>query len=116
RERPIAAPLRMNSGIESSVMLAISSNTFWVIVSVAAAGMNINMNSTAMVPRAKAIGMPENITTRVPSPYKIPMVDSAILFLLANDAGDQLQQDLQRQQGHADSHEAVGNPQRWRPR
>jgi len=58
----------MNSGMESSVMLAISSNTFWVIVSVAAAGMKTSMKRTAMVPRAKAIGMPENITASVPSP------------------------------------------------
>ena len=33
RERPIADPLRMNSGIDSSVIEAISSYTFSVMVS-----------------------------------------------------------------------------------
>jgi hypothetical protein len=61
----MAAPFMMNSGIDSRVMEAISSYTFWVIVSSEEAGMNMYMNAVATSPRANAIGIPENMTTSV---------------------------------------------------
>jgi hypothetical protein len=73
RSDPIAAPLRMNSGIESSVIEAISSYTFWVMVSTEAAGMNAIMNRVATAPSANAIGIPENITSSVEAPYRRPI-------------------------------------------
>jgi len=52
----------------SSVMLAISSNTFWVMLSRDARGMNAIMKSVATRPSAKAIGMPENRISSVAPP------------------------------------------------
>jgi hypothetical protein len=69
---PIAAPFRMNSGIESSVMLAISSYTFCVTVSRDADGMKKYMNATATEPSEKAIGMPENMMISVTMPNSRP--------------------------------------------
>src|SRR6476619_3057900 len=75
---PIAAPFRMNRGIDSSVIDAISSYTFWVIVSSEDEGMKKYMKPVATTPRAKAIGIPENITTSVTAPYNAPKVKSLI--------------------------------------
>src|SRR6266571_8259326 len=44
---PIAAPFRINSGIDSSVIEAISSYTFWVMVSSDEAGMQKYMKPVA---------------------------------------------------------------------
>src|SRR3954468_12777100 len=54
---PIAAPFRINRGIDSKVMDAISSYTFCVIVSSDDAGMKKYMKPAATTPSAKAIGM-----------------------------------------------------------
>src|SRR3982751_2810168 len=69
---PIAAPFRMKSGMDSNVMLDISSYTFWVTVSSDDAGMKKYMKPTATVPSEKAIGMPENMTIRVTAPNSRP--------------------------------------------
>ena len=58
----------MNSGIDSSVIEAISSYTFCVTVSSDEAGMKKTMNTNATVPSAKAIGKPENIASKVARP------------------------------------------------
>ena len=52
----------------SSVMLDISSNTFWATVSSEAWGMKPSMKVMATVPSAKAMGMPLNRTMRVAAP------------------------------------------------
>src|SRR3954462_11355339 len=62
---PIAAPFRMKSGIDSSVMVDISSYTFCVTVSSDDAGMKAYMKPTATMPRENAMGIPENMTIRV---------------------------------------------------
>src|ERR1044071_7438055 len=49
---PMAAPFRMNSGIDSRVMDAISSYTFWVTVSSELAGMKKYMKVVATMPSA----------------------------------------------------------------
>src|SRR3954471_5372087 len=69
---PMAAPFRMNNGIDSSVIDAISSYTFCVTVSSEEAGMKKYMKPVATRPSAKAIGMPENITSSVTTPYRMP--------------------------------------------
>jgi len=63
----------MNSGIDSSVIEAISSYTFCVIVSTDAPGMKNIMNTVATRPSANAIGMPANITSKVEAAYSKPM-------------------------------------------
>jgi hypothetical protein len=75
---PIAAPFKMKSGIDSNVMEAISSYTFCVTVSSEEAGMKKYMKPTATAPSANAIGIPENITISVTTPYRMPIVNSFI--------------------------------------
>jgi hypothetical protein len=62
----------MKSGIDNSVMLDISSYTFWVTVSSEDAGMKMPMNRMATKPSANAIGMPENMTISVTAPNSRP--------------------------------------------
>ena len=64
----MAAPFRMNSGIDSSVMLANSWYTFCVTTSSAASGISASMNTIAVAPSANAIGIPVNINTSVATP------------------------------------------------
>jgi hypothetical protein len=64
----MAAPFMMNKGMDNKVMDAISSYTFCVTVSSDEAGMKKYMNDTATVPKANAMGMPENITKSVAAP------------------------------------------------
>src|SRR3569623_1697737 len=77
-ERPIAAPFRMNNGMDSNVTEAISSYTFCVMVSSEADGMKKYMKPTATAPSANAIGIPENITSKVTPPYSRLRVRSLI--------------------------------------
>src|SRR5450830_1964219 len=76
---PMAAPFRMNSGIDSKVIDAISSETFCVTVSNEDAGMKKYMNEVATTPSAKAIGMPEHITRMVTIPYREPRTNGVML-------------------------------------
>ena len=73
----------MNSGIDSSVMLAISSYTFCVTVSSDAAGMKKYMNATATTPSENAMGMPENMTTSVTTPNSRPSASMLMRRALA---------------------------------
>ena len=77
----MAAPFMMKSGIDSSVMEAISSYTFCATVSNDDAGMKKYIKVTATVPSAKAMGMPENITKSVAAPYDRPIASSLMLQL-----------------------------------
>src|SRR5438067_10926062 len=77
---PIAAPFMMNRGIDSSVIEAISSYTFCVMVSSEDAGMKKYMKTVATMPRAKAIGMPENMTTSVAAAYPTPMESALMVY------------------------------------
>src|SRR5450830_1859686 len=65
----------MNKGIDNKVIDAISSYTFCVIVSSDDAGIKKYMNALATMPKANAIGMPENMTISVTAPYKVPKVN-----------------------------------------
>src|ERR1700709_1758493 len=94
---PITAPFRMNSGIDSRVIEAISSYTFCVTVSSDDPGMKKYMKAVATAPSAKAIGMPEHMTTMVATPYKAPMARGVR---------------RQPRHGQADGHHRVRNPQR----
>src|SRR6266571_3761654 len=76
--------------------------------------MKKSMKPTATLPSANAIGVPENISSKVAPPKSRPMVSS--LMALCREACDELQQQLQRQQGHAGGHQPVGDRQRRRPR
>jgi hypothetical protein len=62
----------MNKGIDSRVMLAISSYTFWVTVSKEDAGMKKIIKITATDPNENAIGIPENIINSVTIANNIP--------------------------------------------
>src|SRR5258707_14026692 len=75
---PITAPFRMNSGIDSRVIEAISSYTFCVTVSSDDPGMKKYMKAVATAPSAKAIGMPEHMTTIVATPYQAPMASGVM--------------------------------------
>ena len=60
-------------------MLDISSYTFCATVSNDEAGMKKYIKIIATIPKAKAIEIPENITTRVTKANKRPMVRIDIL-------------------------------------
>ena len=64
----MAAPIKMNNGMVSSVKLSSSLKIVSAINPRLEAGMKKNMITTADEPSAKAIGMPENSSTKVSAP------------------------------------------------
>ena len=64
----MAAPIKMNSGIASSVKLSSSEKSTSGIMWIFMGGMKISMKTTATPPSAKAIGMPLNSRIKVDAP------------------------------------------------